>query len=66
MLDISKKSEQTNEKGSKPKTTKAGLLPRKQNKKLSQNKKKWIASGFGKIKKEYLYTYTNNYTFIRI
>ena len=41
------KIEQTKEKDSKQKTTKAGSLPRKQNKKLSQNNEKWIASGFG-------------------
>ena len=29
---------------------KAGSAPRKQNKKLSQNNKKWIASGFGLLK----------------
>ena len=39
------KSEQTKERDSKPKTTKAGALPRKENGKLSQ--KTWIASGFG-------------------
>ena len=43
------KSEQTKERESKPKTTKAGSLPRKQ-KKTSQNKKKWVASGFGILK----------------
>ena len=44
------KNEQTKEKNSKPKTTKAGSLPRKQNKKTSQNNKKLLknisASGF--------------------
>ena len=44
------KSEQTKERVSKPKTTKAGSLPRRQNKKLSQNNKKWVASGFGILK----------------
>ena len=44
------KSEQTKERDSKPKTTKAGSLTRKQNKKLSQNNKKWVASGFGILK----------------
>ena len=39
------KTEQT-----KAKTTKVGSLPRKQNKKLSQNKKKWVALGFGILK----------------
>ena len=43
------KSEQYKEKDSKTKTTKAGSPPRKQNRKLSQNNKKWIASGFGFI-----------------
>ena len=33
-------SEKTKEKENKPNTTKAGLLPRNQNKNLSQNKKK--------------------------
>ena len=44
------KSEQTKEKNNKPKTTKAGSLPRKQNKNISQNSKKFLkhlsASGF--------------------
>ena len=44
------KNEQTKEKNNKPKTTKAGSLPRKQNKKTSQNNKKFLknisASGF--------------------
>ena len=31
------KSEQTKERDSKPKTTKAGSLPRKQNKNISRN-----------------------------
>ena len=48
------KSEQTKEKYIKPKTKKAGSLPRKQNKKVSQNNKKFLynvsASGFGIIK----------------
>ena len=44
------KTEKTNEKEIKPKKVKAGSLPRKQNKKLSQNNKKWVASGFGIIK----------------
>ena len=43
------KSEQT-KKNIKPKTTKAGSLPRKQNKNISQNYKKFLknisASGF--------------------
>ena len=40
------KTEKTNEKEIKPKKVKAGSLPRKQNKKLSQSNKKWVASGF--------------------
>ena len=44
------KSEKPKEKEIRPKTTKAGSLPRKQNKKLSQNNKKWVASGFGILK----------------
>ena len=44
------KSEQTKEKEAKPKTIKASPLPRKQNKNISQNNKKWIASGFGILK----------------
>ena len=47
------KSEQTKEENIKPKTTKAGSLPRKQNKKISQNSKKFLnnvaASGFGTL-----------------
>ena len=43
-------TEKTNEKEIKPKKVKAGSLPRKQNKKLSQNNKKWVASGFGILK----------------
>ena len=43
------KSEKPKEKEIKPKTTKAGSLPRKQNKKLNQNKKR-VASGFGILK----------------
>ena len=45
------KNEQTKEKNNKPKTTKAGSLPCKQNKNISQNSKKFVkdftASGFG-------------------
>ena len=48
------KSEQTKERVSKPKTTKAGSLPRKQNKNISQNSKKFLknisASGFKYLK----------------
>ena len=49
------KSEQTKEGDSKPKTIKAGSLPRKQNKNCSKNNKKFLtnvaASGFGYITK---------------
>ena len=49
------KSEQTKERDIKPKTTKAGSLPRKQNKNISQKSKKFLknvaASGFGKLTK---------------
>ena len=42
--------EKTKERDNKPKTTKAGSLPRRQNKKTSQNNKKFLknisASGF--------------------
>ena len=42
--------EKTKERDNKPKTTKAGALPRKQNKNISQNSKKFLknisASGF--------------------
>ena len=41
----------TNEKEIKPKKVKAGSLSRKQNKKLSQSNKKWVASGFGVLTK---------------
>ena len=44
------KIERTKEKETKPKTIKTGLLPRKQNKTISQNNKKWIACRFGIIK----------------
>ena len=48
------KSEQPKEREIKPKTTKAGSLPRKQNKKISQNNKKFLnnvsASGFKLLK----------------
>ena len=48
------KSEQTKEKEIKPKPIKAGSLPRKQNKNISQNSKKFLknvaASGFGILK----------------
>ena len=49
------KSEQPKEREIKPKTIKAGSLPRKQNKKISQNSKTFLknvaASGFGYITK---------------
>ena len=44
------KSEQKKERDSKPKTTKAGSLPRKQHKKLSQNNIKRVVIGFGILK----------------
>ena len=48
------KNEQTKGKEIKPKTIKAGSLPRKQNKNISQNNKKILknvtASGFGYLK----------------
>ena len=48
------KIEQTKEKEIKPKPIKAGSLPRKQNKNISQNSKKFLknvaASGFGILK----------------
>ena len=48
------KSEQTKERDTKPKTTKAGSLPRKPNKNISQNNKKFLkkvtAGGFGILK----------------
>ena len=48
------KNEQTKEKNSKPKTIKASSLPRKQNKKPSQNNNKFLknisASGFKYLK----------------
>ena len=48
------KNEQTKERDSKPKTIKAGSLPRKQNKNISQNIKNVLknisASGFKYIK----------------
>ena len=49
------KSEETKEREIKPKTTKAGSLPRKQNKKISQKSTKFLknvaASGFGVLTK---------------
>ena len=49
------KNERTKEREIKPKTKKAGSLPRKQNKNCSKNNKKFLtnvaASGFGYITK---------------
>ena len=49
------KSEQTKEREIKPKTIKAGSVPRKQNKNISQNSKNFLknvaGSGFGYITK---------------
>ena len=39
-------TEKTKEKENKPKTIKAGSLPRKQNKKISQNNKKFLDNVF--------------------
>ena len=48
------KNEQTKEKDTKPKTIKAGSLPRKQSKKFAKNNKKFVkdftASGFAILK----------------
>ena len=48
------KNEKTKEREIKPKTIKAGSLPRKQSKKFSKNSKKFVkdftASGFGILK----------------
>ena len=48
------KSEQTKERKNKPDTIKAGSLPRKRNKNISQNKNKFLenvaASGFAILK----------------
>ena len=48
------KIEQTKEREIKPKKIKGGLVPRKQNKNISQNSKKFLknvaASGFGILK----------------
>ena len=49
-----RKSEQTKERDIKPSTIKAGSLPRKQNKNVSQNNERFFnrisTSGFGIIK----------------
>ena len=49
------KSEQTKEREIKPKKIKGGSIPRKQNKNISQNSKKFLknvaASGFGVLTK---------------
>ena len=49
-------SEKTKDKDIKPKTIKTGSLPRKQNKNISQNSKKFLkgyiaGEGFGKLTK---------------
>ena len=44
------KSEQTQERDSKPKTMKNKSQPRKENKNISQDNKKFIAGGFGLLK----------------
>ena len=48
------KTEKTKERENKPKTIKAGSLPRKQNRNISQNSKKFLknvaASGFAILK----------------
>ena len=55
-------TEKTKEREIKPRTTKAGSFPRKQNKNISQNSKKFLknisASGFKYITNLYLYMYT--------
>ena len=43
-------NEKPKEKEIKPKKVKAGSLDPKQNKKLSKNNKKWVASGLGLLK----------------
>ena len=51
---IPKSEKKTKEKEIKPKTIKAGSLPRRQNKNISQNSKKFLKniaeSGFGILK----------------
>ena len=63
-------SEKTKERQSKPKTNEAGALPRKRNKKISRNKKKFLenisAQGFNYITKKFLYKYKTTYFFIHI
>ena len=55
MLDIFQKKDQTKEREIKPKKIKAGSVPQKQNKKISQNSKKFLknvaASGFAILKR---------------
>ena len=41
------KKVQTKERDSKPRTAKAGSLPRKENKKTITKQTKWISCGFG-------------------
>ena len=48
------KSEQTKEKDSKSKTIKAGLLPRKQNKKISRNSKIFVKKTLQQVDLQYL------------
>ena len=43
------KSEQTKERVSKPKTTKTGSLPRKQNKNISQNSEKFLKNNSASV-----------------
>ena len=70
MLDTSQKVNKQKKKRLNQKKIKAGSLPRIQNKKPSQNNKKFLknipASGFKYITKKYLYMYMNNYINIHI
>ena len=67
-IPIWEKIKETDIKPKKIKTL--GSLPRKQNKNISQNKKKFIknvaASGFKYITKQYLYNCKNKYNNIRV
>ena len=63
------KSEQSKEKDIEPKTMKPSSLPRKQNKNLSQNSKKFLKGyiareGFPTLRKWHFYK--SNYIFIHI
>ena len=64
------KSEQTKEIKQNTLKNKKQIQPisgrGKPNKKLSENNKKWIASGFRKLTKFYLYKHKNNYIAIHI